>query len=65
LLRHPAATSDLPEWGVETTRLDVADVARPGAGPLAADPRTPPFTYWDSAIANLQVLDALGVSEAL
>jgi len=40
-------------------------VARPGAGPLAADPRTPQFTYWDSAIANLQVLDALGVSEAL
>jgi len=51
--------------GVETTRLDVADVARPGAGPLAADPRTPQFTYWDSAIANLQVLDALGISEAL
>src|SRR5437763_16958435 len=23
------------------------------------------FTYWDSAIANLQVLDALGTSEAV
>jgi len=40
-------------------------VARPGAGPLATDRRTPQFTYWDSAIANLQVLGALGVSEAL